>query len=301
VPCIRQKRPAVREHPDKQTEQTQLREHVDLLFHSILLVEKPPAAAELHLAGDLPILKIADHRCQHGIVRRIQVVEYRLRQFCFPIQLIEKPGKCPSRPAIRHRIETGIGTKLPVEPGIIVPKSTDVELHRPTFFGIHFPKPVQDCRLENCRFSLVNHASAAQLLETGGGSSVIFKRHKVKCFKPVIRQSAAIVVEKIMPVLECRNEIAERLDFLSSGFRQSVKIRIVRLNALLRNLSAVGKQGGKLHHLIGAERRQHFDRERVIRRDVLMIGQRIGRIIGGTNEFDVHLLHHAACGKGRLL
>ena len=53
-------------------------EGVELPLHRLPLVEEPPPAPELDLAGNRAVLEIARHRGEHVVVGRIEIVEHRL-------------------------------------------------------------------------------------------------------------------------------------------------------------------------------------------------------------------------------
>ena len=58
-------------------------------FDPFLLVEKPPPAAELHLARDRAILKIAHGSGENVIIRRVDVIDDGLGQGVFPLQQVQ--------------------------------------------------------------------------------------------------------------------------------------------------------------------------------------------------------------------
>src|SRR5699024_5472681 len=61
VPRKRKKTARIRQHSYAAAQQPEIRKCIELPFHPLLLVEVPPAAAELHFSGRPPILEIADH------------------------------------------------------------------------------------------------------------------------------------------------------------------------------------------------------------------------------------------------
>src|ERR1035438_2418669 len=77
MPRVADKAPRIGQHPDEAAQKAQVGQGIDLPFHQILLVEKPPAASKLELARDRAVLEIADHRCEGVIIDRIYIVEDR--------------------------------------------------------------------------------------------------------------------------------------------------------------------------------------------------------------------------------
>ena len=47
---------AICQHPDEAGQQAKIRQRIDLPFHAFFLIEKPPAAAKLHLPDAPPVL-----------------------------------------------------------------------------------------------------------------------------------------------------------------------------------------------------------------------------------------------------
>ena len=102
VPRVGHERARVGQHADEVREQADVRQRVDLPLDAFLLIEKPPAAAELHPAGERSVLEVADHRRQRVVVHRVVVVEDGLRQRALLLELIEIPRRAP-RPADSRR------------------------------------------------------------------------------------------------------------------------------------------------------------------------------------------------------
>ena len=72
--------PRIGQHADEARNQAAIGKRVNLPGHRLFLVEEPPAAAELDLAGHRAILEIADHGGQYIVIGWIQVVQHDLRQ-----------------------------------------------------------------------------------------------------------------------------------------------------------------------------------------------------------------------------
>ena len=93
--------------PMKRESKTGVGERVHLPFDPFLLVEKPPRTAELQLARDRTILKIADDGGEDVIVRRVDVVDDGSGQRMLLLQQVEVGaqggGLLPSRRRCRSR------------------------------------------------------------------------------------------------------------------------------------------------------------------------------------------------------
>ena len=113
-----------------------------------MLVEEPPAAAELHLAGRRAVLEIADHRGHHFVVGRVEIVEDRLGQPAVAVQAVEEPGHRPGDLEIADRIETGVRAERLEHPRVVVPQGAEVELLHPAFLVVHHGQLVKHGRLE---------------------------------------------------------------------------------------------------------------------------------------------------------
>lgn len=120
VPRVGKEGTAVGQHADEQAQQAMVGERFELPLHPVLLIEKPPAAAELHLARRRAVLEVADHRRQDIIHRRIEVVDDRLGQPSLPVEAIEEPGKADRHGPIADRVEARVGAELLEFPGIVV-------------------------------------------------------------------------------------------------------------------------------------------------------------------------------------
>src|SRR6187431_2428173 len=80
VARVRQEAPRVCEHADEAREQAQVGQGVHLLLHAVELIEEPPGAAVLHLAGDAAVLEVARQGREHLVIARVEVIEDGPRQ-----------------------------------------------------------------------------------------------------------------------------------------------------------------------------------------------------------------------------
>ena len=80
VARIGEKAAGIGEHADEAAEEAEVGEGVDLPLHGLLLIEEPPAAAELHFAGDGAVLEVAEQGAEGVVVGGIEVVDDDLGQ-----------------------------------------------------------------------------------------------------------------------------------------------------------------------------------------------------------------------------
>ena len=103
VTGVGEERAAVGDHAHETAQQALVGERLQLPFHPVLLVEEPPAAAELHFSGRAAVLEIAEHGGDQVVVDRVVVVEDGLGQAVLLIEAVEEPGQRPGQIAIAHR------------------------------------------------------------------------------------------------------------------------------------------------------------------------------------------------------
>ena len=86
----------------------------------------------LKLSGSFGSLKAADDRADHLIILRIQRVKDRFRQNPLQLQRIQKVRRLATGRIIADAVISGIRTKHPVHPRIIITLAAIVQLHHPT-------------------------------------------------------------------------------------------------------------------------------------------------------------------------
>ena len=99
--------------PTKRLSRPRFDSALSLPLHAVLLVEEPPARAELHLAGRAAVLEVADHRGQHVVVGRVEVVEDRLGQPVVAVEPVEEPRQRPGDLEVADRVEAGVRPERP--------------------------------------------------------------------------------------------------------------------------------------------------------------------------------------------
>ena len=61
----------IRQHPHETADQTHIGKGIHLFDHPVLLVQEPPAGAELYLPSDAPVVEVPDHGCKNLVVGRV--------------------------------------------------------------------------------------------------------------------------------------------------------------------------------------------------------------------------------------
>ena len=131
----RQERAGIREHADEAREQAGGGERVELEFHAVLLVEEPPAGAELDLAGDRAVLEGTGQAGEEVIVTRVEIVEHDLRQRvprASASRYVDERGPCGCRRWSRSRCPGRVSRHARVD----VPERAEMKLLGPAARGI---------------------------------------------------------------------------------------------------------------------------------------------------------------------
>ena len=86
---IREERTAIGKPTHEAAQQAENGQGIHLLHHTIHLVVKPPAAAELYLSG-LTTLEITEHGGNDFVGTRIQCIQYGSCKFALHVQFVEE-------------------------------------------------------------------------------------------------------------------------------------------------------------------------------------------------------------------
>ena len=223
----RKERARVGHHADKTAQQAEIGERVELPFHALLLIEKPPAAAQLHLAGHRAVLKISDHRGEDIIVGRIDVVEDRPRQLVGVVERAQVGGQRPRLRKIADRIEPAVGSHRAKKTAVRVAQRPEMELQRPALRGVPAAK------FEHQK------GGVGALLVRRGGLAVPRGRKNPARFRAragrggtdrqaVIGETAARRMKIVMPLLERLHQIVEGPDRNRRRLLQALEPRTER-------------------------------------------------------------------------
>src|ERR1700733_3232821 len=129
-------RTRIRKHADETRKQTRVGKRVQLPLDRLLLIEKPPTAAELHFSCDASILKISNRSREKIIVGRIQIVDHHFRQRMFLLEKIHIFAK-GSRPIpVANGIETCVGAEFLQTASVGAAQRSKMELLSPAAFRI---------------------------------------------------------------------------------------------------------------------------------------------------------------------
>ena len=151
--------------PTKCDEQAVVRQRVQLPLHRFLLIEEPPAAAELDLARDAAVLEIPDHRRERVVVGRVQVVDDRLRQRVVLLEAIEIPAERVNLRQIADRVVAGVAAERLQRARVRVAARAEVQLLRPALLGVEMAEEHHDVRRERLALLGRRGLSGARLVE----------------------------------------------------------------------------------------------------------------------------------------
>src|SRR5205085_5147073 len=111
-------------------------ECIELPLDALFLIEKPPGAAKLDLAGPAALVKIRCHSGNGIVVTRIYVIQDDLRQGIFLLQLVKvSPKGCRLRP-VTHGIKSGIRAERLETARVGVAPRSQVQLLGPSFLAV---------------------------------------------------------------------------------------------------------------------------------------------------------------------
>src|SRR5690606_14164943 len=118
----------VGEHADELREKPELGQRVKLHFHTFLLIEEPPAGAELDLARSGAVLEVADHRTENVVVGWIEVIEDDLGQLVVAVECVEVTRKSARLRKVSDRVHPGVGPNAFEQAAVVVAQGSEVEL-----------------------------------------------------------------------------------------------------------------------------------------------------------------------------
>ena len=180
-------------------------------FHALLLIEEPPAAAELNLAGDGAVLEVADHRGENVVICRVKVVEHDFRQGVFAVEGVEVAREGAGLREVADRVHSGVGAAALEQAGVVVTQGTEVKLLCPTAFGVEAAEEKHDEPHPLCALIGSGGAAGAGLRENGGGLRLgaIGVRD---AFQTVVGKAAAERVEEGVAAVERFEQGGQRGD-----------------------------------------------------------------------------------------
>jgi hypothetical protein len=268
MPRIRHERARVRDHADEAREQAGVRQRIQLPFHAFLLIQKPPAAAELYLAGNLAVLKVADHGGEGIIVDGIDVIDDGLRQCVFHLQAVEV---CAQRGHLRP-IADRIEARCPVRP--LAAGACWRCDRRPdaVAWSSLSPRPAPEEQHHVRRELRVLHRAGrlpvARPVEDGGrrrlGAEI-----RIAAVQPVVGEARAQGVKIVVPPPQRIGEVLQAADIHVAGGRQPLHPGVEDIRQDGRSGLVRTKRGKDARRQAGSSNRP-------------MAGEIVGRIVGGT-------------------
>lgn len=152
MPWKRHERPGISDHADKAAQKARAGQCIQLRLNAFLLVQKPPGAPELNLGGNAIFMEIYGNGRKDVVIRGIGIVEDDLGKRCLFFKLRKVPGQA----APLRQIPDGVKTGAAADPGdhrqIHIAICAQMELLRPTLFGIKAAKVQHEESGEAIRF-----------------------------------------------------------------------------------------------------------------------------------------------------
>ena len=202
----------VREHAHEAAQQPQHAQRVELLAHAVLLIEEPPAAAELHHSGIGAVIEGVGHRRHDLVVLGIEAIEDGLGQFARLGEPVQELVPCGGRRQVVDGIVARIGPELAEHPAVVVADGAYVELLRPAALGVHYRHVEEEGAAELVEFVRIGRLSCEDLgedaLNFGGG--II---GGIEGFQPVVGKFAAHRGEEIVTLLQGFEQVGVAADF----------------------------------------------------------------------------------------
>ena len=224
---------AIRKHTNEVGKRTEVSKSHHLCFHAVSLVVKPPAGAELDLAGNCRILEASEHCAENVVILGVKSVENGSGKNARLLKVIHKRTESLCDAKVVDGVVAGVGTELVIHLSVVVTESTDVKLHSPTELGVLLSASFEHCGLECIYLFLGKLTACHSFIE----SSLCVANTEGHVFKGVVGKTAAEAVKVCDSLLDPLNKllIALNADHLNVGNK-----------GLLANLnSLVGTEGGK--------------------------------------------------------
>ena len=126
----------VSEHAYKTRKQPGIGKRIELPLDALFLIEKPPGAAKLDLAGLAALVKVGCHSGKGIVVTRIYVVQNDLGQGIFLVKTVQICTQCGRLRPVTHGIKSGIGTERLQTAHIGIAPRAQVQLLGPSFLTV---------------------------------------------------------------------------------------------------------------------------------------------------------------------
>jgi len=237
----------IREHTNETREQTNVRERVQLPLNAFLLIEKPPATANLNLARSAAILEIAGHGGEDVVIAGIEIVEDHLGQGILAIELIEVGTEGLRLREAADRVKAGIGAKGLQGAGADVAESAEMQLFGPAGLRVEMAEIEHQVGRKLGVLFVRCGVSGARLIEDGA-SAGFAAEIGVTVDQAVIRETTTCLVEEIVSLAQGIQEIREGADMDVGGGSETLDPGIedggeMNVQGAIRAISRVDARG----------------------------------------------------------
>ena len=252
-----------------------------LRLHPVLLVQEPPARAELHLARHRPVLEVAGHGCHQLVVARVQVVEDRSREPPLAVEAVEEPRQRSRHLEVADRVGAAVGAQQVPQARRGVSKRAQVVLLHPAAVVVHEGEPVQQRRpIARGRPGIgdpprAHGVEGCRHLGVGPGLGL----HPLEA---VVGRPAPRVVEGGVAAVQGLEELRERGDRAVGGSLEAAQPGVA-------GGGVVDRQRG-----VGAPAREHPRAGIRVGREREVVLERVGRVVGRDDEGHLELAEQAA-------
>ena len=249
----------VGQHAHEAAEKTESGKGIELLAHAVLLIEEPPAGAELHLAGEGAVVEGICHSHHNLIVFGIEAVEDGLGELVFGCEAVEELVAGGSGGQVVDGIETGVGAYQVEHLGIVVADCADMELLCPTGLRIHNCHVVQEGAAEFVQFIFGRTLAEEHHLEYGFDFNLLIVSG-IEGLESVVGKTASVGCEEVVPLLQGLDEIGVGIDLHTCSLSELGEVLLVGLGIFDRHGlvrppggNDLGAEGVLGNHLVPAE------------------------------------------------
>ena len=263
---------------------------MQMAFHAVLRIHKPPGSTELNTALHTGILLEAAGQRLKGIkVFRIQRIENHLRAPAGHGQIRQKTLNSMNAVMRIHGIKARIRAKQMEVLLIGVAQRIVVQLHRNIARIVHAGKLIQQPALPVIAIRFADRFPCHCLAEHFIGTLLIVPGSGMRNrFNAVIRSAAAHAYKEVETLFQCSGGIGCTVDLHACRFPEL--LHIAGKGRLLNIQCQIRTEGGR-----------NDRRKAAVFSELLMPLKRVSRIIGRTDEADAGRFYQAAAGAVRII
>ena len=133
---VGEERARIGEHAHKAREEAEIAQGVELPFHAFFLIEEPPPGTKLNLAGDRPVVEVADERGEDVIIGGVEIVNNGLGKFVGAFEAVKEATQRFRLVPVTDGVKARITTEARHLVGTVIPQGTKVQLLHPTPGGV---------------------------------------------------------------------------------------------------------------------------------------------------------------------